>query len=183
MRTDLWTDAEKAVLQDYPTGNKDDMLRRLPGRTWQAIEKQARALGMRRREGGAGSPEWEDGQTERLIELWDGDRPTREIADILGLTRNQVIGKAHRLGLRHNAATWSKARKDGAARIGKLLDGGYNARTCQFIEGEPEGMDTVYCGDDVKVGSSYCEMHHALCYREMSPPSEVKKPFMQGARF
>ena len=35
--------------------------------------------------------------------------------------------------------------------------------TCQWIEGEPR--ERAFCGAPVKPGSSYCEEHHALCWR------------------
>ena len=47
------------------------------------------------------STEWSESQTELLKRLWIGGESARAIAEKLGkgITRNAVIGKAHRLGL------------------------------------------------------------------------------------
>jgi GcrA cell cycle regulator len=43
---------------------------------------------------------WTDGRIDQLKALWAQGRTARQIADAIGLvTRNAVIGKAHRLGL------------------------------------------------------------------------------------
>lgn len=42
---------------------------------------------------------WTDERITELTELWEANTPTNEIARIMGLTKNQVIGKAHRLEL------------------------------------------------------------------------------------
>lgn len=43
--------------------------------------------------------EWADETILRLRALWDEGLSTREIGGRLGLTKNAVVGKAHRLGL------------------------------------------------------------------------------------
>jgi len=47
------------------------------------------------------SAEWDEPRTELLKRLWVAGEPARTIAETLGggVTRNAVIGKAHRLGL------------------------------------------------------------------------------------
>lgn len=43
---------------------------------------------------------WTEDRIARLRAMWAEDRPASEIADELGgISRNAVIGKAHRLGL------------------------------------------------------------------------------------
>jgi GcrA cell cycle regulator len=43
---------------------------------------------------------WDDLKVLHLTKLWNRGDPTNEIAEIMGLSRNAVIGKAHRLKLR-----------------------------------------------------------------------------------
>ncbi|MBE0530257.1 MAG: hypothetical protein IH626_05475 [Rhodospirillales bacterium] len=50
------------------------------------------------------------------------------------------------------------------------------SRTCQWIEGEPRARD--FCGAPVREGSSYCEAHHARCYRK---PTAAEKRLEKGA--
>lgn len=38
-------------------------------------------------------------------------------------------------------------------------------RQCRFIEGQPAGLDTVYCGEPVLQGKSWCEGHHKIIYQ------------------
>lgn len=42
------------------------------------------------------------------------------------------------------------------------------ARTCRFIPADPQ-IDPTACGTPSKPGSSYCEAHHARCYRKPEP--------------
>ena len=37
--------------------------------------------------------------------------------------------------------------------------------TCQYLYGEPYHRD--FCGDVVKRGSSYCELHHSKCFTKL----------------
>ena len=60
------------------------------------------------------STEWSESQTELLKRLWIGGESARAIAEKLGkgITRNAVIGKAHRLGLtgKHGSEDVAPAR-------------------------------------------------------------------------
>lgn len=38
--------------------------------------------------------------------------------------------------------------------------------SCQYIAGDPSADDSVKCGKPLRLGSSYCEAHHALCTRK-----------------
>jgi len=66
----------------------------------------------------AGNTDWTDDAIARLRTLWDEGHSTAEIGRRMGITKNAVIGKAHRLELagrtspiRHSAAGPSPARK------------------------------------------------------------------------
>lgn len=47
------------------------------------------------------SESWPQDQTDTLLRLWEDGRTSGQIAQRMGITRNQVMGKAHRLGLKH----------------------------------------------------------------------------------
>lgn len=49
--------------------------------------------------GHASGFDWNDKTITRLRELWDEGHPTAEIGRRLGITKNAVVGKAHRLEL------------------------------------------------------------------------------------
>ena len=42
---------------------------------------------------------WNDNNVSRLKDLWDQGLPTAQIGKLLGVTKNAVVGKAHRIGL------------------------------------------------------------------------------------
>lgn len=44
-------------------------------------------------------------------------------------------------------------------------------RGCRFIEGDPR--HDGFCNAPAKPGSSYCEAHHARCYRRPRPKEEI----------
>jgi len=55
--------------------------------------------------------QWPAGKAEKMTELIDQGLSNRQIAKALGLTRGQVLGKMHRLGLKtKNAANSKKGR-------------------------------------------------------------------------
>src|SRR4051812_45482314 len=45
------------------------------------------------------SHEWPDDKAEKLRQMWTEGYSASEIANVVGKTRNAVIGKTHRLGL------------------------------------------------------------------------------------
>jgi GcrA cell cycle regulator len=57
--------------------------------------------------------DWTESLIGRLRSLWDEDHSTAKIARIMGISKNAVVGKAHRLNL---ASRPSPIRRDGPAR-------------------------------------------------------------------
>ncbi len=59
---------------------------------------------------------WTDERIERLTKMWEGGATASQIADELGgVSRNAVIGKAHRLGLKARPSPVKPNDKDSAA--------------------------------------------------------------------
>jgi GcrA cell cycle regulator len=59
---------------------------------------------------------WTDERIERLTKMWEGGATASQIADELGgVSRNAVIGKAHRLGLKARPSPVKPNEKDSAA--------------------------------------------------------------------
>ena len=59
---------------------------------------------------------WTDERIEKLTKMWEGGATASQIADELGgVSRNAVIGKAHRLGLKARPSPVKPNEKEGAA--------------------------------------------------------------------
>ena len=98
---------------------------------------------------------WTDTRVEELKQLWDAGVGTAEIGVKLGMTKNAIIGKAHRIGL--------KPRRRSSKRKGLRLVG-VNGRTCQWPFGDPGTPEFHFCGAEALEGKSYCGEHYARAY-------------------
>lgn len=120
---------------------------------------------------------WTDDRIEKLKQLWDEGLSASQIAKSLGegVTRNAVIGKAHRLGLKARPSpvksdkTKAKtpARKTSAKpeekKLISLLD--LTDRMCKWPLGHPGDPDFHFCGKPSEPGMPYCAGHCAEAYQ------------------
>ncbi len=76
--------------------------------------------------------------------------------------RGWAIGKGIRLAL------------DGFPTLaaGQPRHGRWRPASCQFIAGEPTPNDIGKCALPVRPGSSFCPLHHALCWL----PPDLDRP-------
>ena len=129
---------------------------------------------------------WTDDRIEKLKTLWDKGLSASQIATELGegVTRNAVIGKAHRLGLKSRPSpvktdkSKPKAPKkaapvpDSKGRI-SLLD--LTDRMCNWPIGHPGDADFHFCGKSSEPGMPYCAPHCAEAY-QAQPPRRDRRP-------
>lgn len=138
---------------------------------------------------------WNDERVELLKKLWGAGKTAAEIAQQLGdnITRNAVIGKAHRLGLSGRASpiqrkskktqenTPSPKPRAGTAahaeqvRLRKKAneprpDGGVGLpdlkdRMCHWPIGDPKKSGFHFCGCRSVPGVPYCADHAAVAYQ------------------
>ena len=94
---------------------------------------------------------WTDERVSLLRQLWGNGKSASEIAQILGdeITRNAVIGKAHRLGLSGRPSPIRKkpsaeASPPSGATILSLTD-----RMCKWPIGDPREPGFHFCGRPV----------------------------------
>ncbi len=130
---------------------------------------------------------WTDDKIEQLRKLWDKGLSASQIATELGdgISRNAVIGKAHRLGLKSRPSpvkaesTRTKKtrpkKKAGSeqAKIG-LLD--LTERMCKWPIGHPGEPDFHFCGRDAAPGMPYCEDHCREAYQSQQPRRDRRPP-------
>ena len=110
---------------------------------------------------------WTDERIERLCELWRQGKSASEIAVLLGdVTRNAVIGKAHRLGLSGRPSP-IKRRPVLGATILSLTE-----RMCKWPVGDPKHQDFHFCGKPSHAGLPYCGEHAQVAYQ---PPKAKRE--------
>lgn len=132
---------------------------------------------------------WDDEMDQIVLENYNKMR-AKQIAELLGVTKNAVIGRAKRLGLCRTKEKRIKShkplspfgswRRKGWDRIQRMfrprphpapvvsIPGGITIMeltdaTCKFpVSGT--GADMMYCGDEVHKEKSYCLEHCRVAY-------------------
>ena len=106
-----------------------------------------------------------------LKQLWSERKSASEIAEILGqdISRNSVIGKAHRLGLSGRPSPIKKK----TVQLPTLIS--MTERMCKWPFGDPKNPDFHFCGRPVEVAITYCPEHRSLAYQAARKPTVVPR--------
>lgn len=103
--------------------------------------------------------DWTDERVSMLRDMWMAGKSASQIADALGgISRNAVIGKAHRLGLQKRP---SPIKRSAGATILTLTE-----RMCRWPIGHPGDEDFHFCGKKTASGLPYCVDHCAVAYQQ-----------------
>lgn len=115
---------------------------------------------------------WTDEQIEDLKALWAEGLTTGDIGKRLGVSKNAVVGKAHRLGLQGRPSPIKrgqeaevpepKPRKRQEKKSHTVVD--LSAHTCRWPIGDPRDSDFHFCGEPSLSGKPYCAQHVAVAY-------------------
>jgi len=115
---------------------------------------------------------WTDERVETLKALWGQGMSASEIAGVLGnVSRNAVIGKAHRLGLSGRPSPIKKKPSRGATILA------LTERMCKWPLGDPKHHDFHFCGKNAQPGLPYCPEHAAIAYQSTSKKREEDRKF------
>tara|TARA_B100000700_G_C15045182_1_gene857545 strand:- start:1229 stop:1720 length:492 start_codon:yes stop_codon:yes gene_type:complete len=143
---------------------------------------------------------WNEEKVEKLKELWGKGKTASQIAEIIGgVSRNAVIGKAHRLNLSAKIKTRSSisngqkniAKSDNFQRKSRrskfkslLLDSSFEPaknlsleelteNTCKYMEGHPDDLDSSFCGRKTVEKFSYCPLHLMIIFQPKGKKEDI----------
>jgi GcrA cell cycle regulator len=100
---------------------------------------------------------WTTELIDQLVVLWDEGLPTAEIGRRLAISKNAVIGKAHRLSLKPRP---SPLKRPPVRR--KVI--GMQPPVCSWPQGHPGDKDFRFCGQRPMPGKPYCAEHAQMAY-------------------
>ena len=143
---------------------------------------------------------WTDEKVNKLKELWGTGKTASQIAEVIGgISRNAVIGKAHRLNLSakiktRSAINFSSSKKSNDISVAKrgrknrfkslLLDKDFEPAknlhleelteyTCKYMEGHPDNQNSSFCGRKTVEKFSYCPLHLMIVFQPKGKKEDV----------
>jgi len=141
---------------------------------------------------------WTPERIAEITRLWGDGLTTAEIGKIVGVTKNAVVGKAHRLGLparpspirRANGANGGRAALSrpvvkAPVKPPRPIVLSTSGARCKWPFGHPDEAEFHFCGSPSLVNKPYCPEHYQMAYLPARPKGEsrvaARRP-MEGAR-
>ena len=111
--------------------------------------------------------EWTPTRVSTLIALWNEGLSTSLIGGRIGVTKNAVVGKVHRLKLqKRGSPIKQKTKKAEVISLESLRAG-----MCCWPEGDPGTVEFNFCGEPIVPEKPYCAKH---CERAYIKPNKHK---------
>tara|TARA_Y100000816_G_C25891919_1_gene465299 strand:- start:221 stop:718 length:498 start_codon:yes stop_codon:yes gene_type:complete len=147
---------------------------------------------------------WTEEKVGILKNLWGKGKTASQIAEILGgVSRNAVIGKAHRLNLsakiktratisqnKNNLINTKNINSKKLSRKNRfkslLLDKNFEPaknlqlealteNTCKYMEGHPDEKDSSFCGRKTVEKFSYCPLHLMIVFQPKGKKDDIEE--------
>ena len=120
---------------------------------------------------------WNEERLVKLKKLWGDGLSISKIGEELGVSRNAIAGKAHRLGLPKRQSPIIKSSENKDIEIGwnekkrgpkplrlALRELNWSRNKCLWPSGDPKTIEFSFCGDNVVAGRPYCSTHCQEAY-------------------
>ena len=114
---------------------------------------------------------WTEERLEKLKALWEQGLSISSIGEELGVTRNAIAGKAHRLKLKKRQSPIAQKKAAPKEEVIEeptelplrlaLRKLNWSRSKCAWPTGDPKHNDFYFCGAPILTGKPYCAAHCA----------------------
>ena len=121
---------------------------------------------------------WTEERLEQLTKLWSQGLSITQIGLKLGVTRNAVVGKVHRMGLPKRQSPIVRSGKPFESKRRKVLPltfANWDRSKCSWPIGDPKSQDFKFCADKIVVGRPYCSVHCSQAYTTSNKDERIPK--------
>ncbi len=112
---------------------------------------------------------WTEQRLEQLKSLWAKGLSISQIGAEIGVSRNAVVGKVHRMGLPKRQSPIMRSEKAPAVRpaaktASPMTFEEWDRSKCCWPIGDPKNDDFRFCGSRAEEGRPYCTEHCIVAY-------------------